>query len=61
MLGVLNLFKSYNLNTVLHDVSLSMDENTRAGLVGANGSGKTTLLKIISGLESADSRRISYN
>jgi macrolide transport system ATP-binding/permease protein len=59
MLSVVNLFKSYNLNTVLHDVSLSMDKNTRAGLVGANGSGKTTLLKIIAGLVQPDSGHIS--
>jgi macrolide transport system ATP-binding/permease protein len=59
MLSVLNLFKFYNLNVILRDVSFSLDKNTRAGLVGANGSGKTTLLKIISGIEYADSGHIS--
>ncbi len=43
------LNKSFGLHTVLHDVSLSLRDGDRIGLVGANGSGKTTLLKIIAG------------
>lgn len=32
---------------VLHDVSLSISENTILGLIGPNGSGKSTLIKVI--------------
>jgi lipopolysaccharide transport system ATP-binding protein len=34
----------------LHDVSLSLVEGERLGLVGHNGAGKTTLLRVLSGI-----------
>ncbi len=44
-----NINKFYNGNQVLNNVSLTIDENDRIGLVGVNGCGKSTLLKIITG------------
>ena len=44
-----NISKYYNGNLVLDNVSLSIDENDRIGLVGRNGCGKSTLLKILTG------------
>ena len=40
-----NVNKFYNGNQVLKNVSLSIDESDRIGLVGNNGCGKSTLLK----------------
>lgn len=40
----------YTEHEALKGVSLSIDEGSFVGLVGANGAGKTTLLKILSGL-----------
>ncbi|MGF9958485.1 MULTISPECIES: ABC transporter ATP-binding protein [Bacillus] len=50
VLKIENLWKRYNLKTVIQDVSLTISEGKIIGLVGNNGSGKTTLLKMISGL-----------
>ena len=44
-----NVNKFYNGNQVLKNVSLSIDESDRIGLVGNNGCGKSTLLKILTG------------
>lgn len=46
---------AYGEQSVVQDVSLSIDQGEFLGLVGPNGSGKTTLLKIMLGLQSPDS------
>jgi ATP-binding cassette subfamily F protein 3 len=54
MLTAHRISKSYNINTILKDVSFSLNPGDRAGLVGPNGCGKTTLLKILTGIEEPD-------
>lgn len=49
LLSVHHVSKSYGIHVVLSDVSLTLAEGQRVGLVGANGVGKSTLLKIITG------------
>ena len=44
-----NINKFYNGNQVLSNVSLTIDETDKIGLVGNNGCGKSTLLKILTG------------
>lgn len=44
-----NISKSFGEQQVLHNVSLSLNEKERVGLIGANGSGKTTLLQCMTG------------
>ncbi|MBP7563675.1 MAG: ABC-F family ATP-binding cassette domain-containing protein, partial [Candidatus Cloacimonetes bacterium] len=34
---------------LFENINISLDKNTRAGLVGRNGTGKSTLFKIITG------------
>lgn len=61
MLTAHHLNKSYNVKTILHDISLTINPRDRLGLIGPNGSGKTTLLRILAGLEEADSGVITLN
>ncbi len=51
-----NISKIYNGNTILDNVSLTVEDNDRIGLIGANGCGKSTLLRIITGLEEYESQ-----
>lgn len=44
--------KKYGPNTVLDDVSLTIDQGEVVGLLGDNGAGKSTLVKIMSGVVS---------
>jgi ABC-2 type transport system ATP-binding protein len=50
LLKIEDVWKSYNLKTVIQDANLTIAEGKIIGLVGPNSSGKTTLLKMISGL-----------
>lgn len=47
ILSVSNLNKSFGDTIVLENVSFSIEENDRIGLIGLNGTGKSTLLKIL--------------
>ena len=49
-----NINKFYNGAQVLCNVSLTIDENDKIGLVGRNGCGKSTLLKILTGAVEPD-------
>jgi len=60
MLKVENLVAGYNQRSVLHSVSLEVNEGEIVGLIGLNGSGKSTLLKTIFGLLKAREGRILY-
>ena len=44
-----NVCRQFGTQVVLQNVSLELQSNQIAGLVGDNGSGKTTLFKLISG------------
>ena len=51
MLTIENVYGSYGNVTVLHDISLKVDQGSVVSVVGANGAGKTSLMKAIVGLE----------
>lgn len=53
--------KSFGLKTLLDQVSLGVQSGDRIGVVGLNGGGKTTLLEVLTGIEPADSGRVSHN
>ena len=59
LLTLQNVTKAFGLNVILNDVSLTLKEGQRLGLVGVNGSGKSTLMKIIAGDMQQDSGDIS--
>lgn len=46
--------KSYGAQPILSNISLSIHESERVGIIGRNGSGKSTLLKILAGREDPD-------
>ena len=51
---VRNVSKSFSCRAILQNISLSVEQGTTVGLVGANGSGKSVLFKIICGFEKPD-------
>src|SRR5215216_2953804 len=55
MLTAHHLHKTYGIQPILQDISFSISNNERVGLIGPNGSGKTTLIRILAGLEQPDS------
>lgn len=59
MLIIKDLCLVFGQRAIFDNVSLSVNEGQKVGLVGANGSGKSTLLKIIAGLQHYDSGNIS--
>lgn len=44
-----NIGFAYGTETIIKDISFSVQENDKVGLVGVNGAGKSTLFKIITG------------
>lgn len=58
ILTIENLSKSYGEKTLFKDISFSVSEKQRIGVIGVNGTGKSTLLKIIAGLETEDAGEI---
>lgn len=59
LLEVNEIKKSFGRNEVLKGISFSQEEGTVISIIGSSGSGKTTLLRCITGLETADSGRIT--
>ena len=47
LLSLSNVSKSFGADELFSNVSFTIEDNHRIGLVGVNGSGKTTLFKII--------------
>ena len=58
-LQVEGLTKSYGDLVLLNNISFSIGEGQRVGLIGKNGSGKTSLLNIIAGDDGYDSGKIT--
>ena len=59
VLSAQDVAKSFGVNAVLKDVSFTIQQGDRIGLVGVNGCGKSTLMRIIAGLDTQDSGEIS--
>lgn len=59
ILSAQHIAKSFGVNAVLRDVSLTVQQGDRIGLVGVNGCGKSTLMRILAGLDAQDGGEIS--
>jgi ATP-binding cassette subfamily F protein uup len=59
-LDVQHLSKSFGALTLFRDISFSIGEGQRVGLIAKNGTGKSTLLSILSGKEGYDSGSIVF-
>ncbi|MGB9233594.1 MAG: ABC-F family ATP-binding cassette domain-containing protein [Terriglobales bacterium] len=53
------LSKAFGAKPLFQDVSFTISEGDRIGLIGPNGSGKSTLLRILAGLMEADSGEVA--
>jgi ATP-binding cassette subfamily F protein uup len=59
-LDVQHLTKSFGALTLFSDISFSIGEGQKVGLIAKNGTGKSTLLSILSGKEGYDSGDIVF-
>ena len=59
-LDVQNLTKSFGSTVLFENISFSIAERQRVGLIAKNGTGKSTLLSILSGKEGYDSGEIIF-
>ena len=59
-LQVEGLTKSFGALTLFENISFSIEERQRIGLIARNGKGKSTLLKIVAGGENYDSGSIVF-
>lgn len=61
VINVEHISKLYGDKMVLDDLSCSVDEGDKIGIIGINGTGKSTLLRIIAGEEEADEGKIIFS
>lgn len=54
ILSAQSIVKGYGAQPVLQDVSLTIHEGERVGLIGRNGSGKSTFMRILAGADAPD-------
>ncbi len=54
-----NISKAFGAQPLFQDVSFTVSERDRIGLIGPNGSGKSTLLRILAGTEEPDSGNVA--
>lgn len=61
MLSVHHVHKSFGIEKILDDITLSVNPGERWGLIGPNGCGKSTLLRILAGEEPADQGSFEFS
>src|ERR1700693_1167787 len=59
LINVRSISKAFGTDPLFQNVSFTVSEGDRIGLIGPNGSGKSTLLRILAGTESTDDGEIT--
>ncbi len=54
-----NVSKNYGFKPLFENVTLGLEDRDKIGVIGANGSGKTTLLRILAGVETPDTGKVT--
>lgn len=54
-----NVSKNFGFKPLFEGVTLGLEDRDKIGIIGGNGSGKTTLLRLIAGLETPDTGRVT--
>jgi len=60
IINVQEISKAFEANPLFQNVSFTVTEGDRIGLIGPNGSGKSTLLRILAGDEDPDSGEVAF-
>ncbi len=60
LINVRSISKSFGAEPLFQNVSFTVSEGDRIGLIGPNGSGKSTLLRILSATEDTDDGEIAF-
>ncbi|SHM64501.1 ABC-F family ATP-binding cassette domain-containing protein [Gracilibacillus kekensis] len=55
-----NLVKTYGEKSLFDNISFSITNTDRIGLIGVNGTGKSTLLKVLAGIDNAEQGKIDH-
>lgn len=61
IMTVESISKSYGEKVLFENASFGMEDQDKIGIVGVNGTGKSTFLKVIAGMESTESGRVTIN
>jgi ABC transport system ATP-binding/permease protein len=60
IINVQGISKAFGANPLFQNVSFTVTEGDRIGLIGPNGSGKSTLLRILASSEDPDSGEVAF-
>jgi ATP-binding cassette subfamily F protein uup len=60
LINVRSISKAFGADPLFKNVSFTVSEGDRIGLIGPNGSGKSTLLRILAGTEKTDEGEIAF-
>ena len=60
IINVQEISKAFGANPLFQNVSFTVTDGDRIGLIGPNGSGKSTLLRILAGTEEPDSGEVAF-